>query len=70
MKFILAALASLGLLFSWAACVAVGLLEIGHGSEPMIYNVSLAVPAALILIGIVQEILFHFTWNRMFSSAK
>lgn len=64
MKFILAAVCSLGLLFSWAACVALGVFKIGVGIEPAVFTLSVASLFVLVLCGVLSELWFHHQFNK------
>ncbi len=48
-----AALISLGGTFSWATGVAVGMLKIGHGIEPVVFHISAGLPVSLAVFGLV-----------------
>lgn len=47
-----AALISLGCTFSWATGVAVGMLKIGHGIEPVVFHISAGLPVSLAVLGL------------------
>lgn len=68
MIFILAAIASLGLLFAWALSVALGYLKIGTELETIIFFISAGLPLLLTFIGAAQTVYQRYASDRKFKS--
>ncbi|WP_043798250.1 hypothetical protein [Azospira oryzae] len=67
MQYIIASVASLGLLFAWATSVVFGFLEIGAGLEPTIFAISAGAPLLLLVAGVISVINYHHRMNRLYS---
>lgn len=69
MKFIAAAICSLGFLFAWATCVALGTLVIGTGIEPTVYAFSAGLPIVLVVCGIIEEVIKVVSMKKHFATS-
>ena len=54
MKFILAALASVGLIFAWATGVALGIFQIGSPTETFVFYGSQGTMLLFLLLGVIS----------------